>query len=127
MANGARVLWKIYPAICYHKTLPVKDFPSSQGFSSRNLWNMRNFYLAYKDNEKLQLLAAEIAWTHNVIIITKCKDNLELAYYMQMTQKFGWSKVILDHQIDNQSYVKFLTNQNNFDITLSEQYKNQAK
>jgi predicted nuclease of restriction endonuclease-like (RecB) superfamily len=88
---------------------------------------MRNFYLAYKDNEKLQLLAAEIAWTHNVIIITKCKDNLELAYYMQMTQKFGWSKVILDHQIDNQSYVKFLTNQNNFDITLSEQYKNQAK
>jgi hypothetical protein len=24
-----------------------KEFPGVQGFSARNLWNMRNFYLAY--------------------------------------------------------------------------------
>lgn len=30
------------------------EFPGIQGFFSRNLWNMRNFYLAYMDNIKLQ-------------------------------------------------------------------------
>lgn len=36
-----------------------KDFPNVQGFSARNLWNMRNFYIEYKDNEILQPLVAE--------------------------------------------------------------------
>ncbi len=31
-----------------------KEFPGMQGFSVQNLWNMRQFYLAYKDNPKLQ-------------------------------------------------------------------------
>lgn len=44
------------------------------GFSPRNLWNMRNFYLAYKDNEKLQTLSAEISWSHNVLIFQKCNN-----------------------------------------------------
>lgn len=103
------------------------EFPGIHGFSSRNLWNMRNFFLAYQGNTKLQLLAAEIAWTHNVMIITKCKDDLEREYYIQMTQKYGWSKVILDHQIDNKSYHKFIHNQTNFDTNLVEEYRYQAK
>ena len=53
------------------------EFPGLQGFSSRNLWNMKNFYLAYKDNQKLQPLAAEISWTKNVIIMERCKDLLQ--------------------------------------------------
>ena len=44
-----------------------KDFPDVQGFSSRNLWNMRNFYIEYKDNEILQPLVAEISWTKTTI------------------------------------------------------------
>jgi len=30
-----------------------KEFPGIQGFSVQNLWNMRQFYSAYKDNSKL--------------------------------------------------------------------------
>lgn len=37
-----------------------------------------------------------------------------------MTKKFGWTKNILIHQIENQSYKKYLTNQTNFDQTLPE-------
>ncbi len=40
-----------------------KEFPGTQGFSARNLWNMRTLYLTYKDNQKLQPLVAEISWT----------------------------------------------------------------
>lgn len=40
-----------------------REFIGIKGFSERNLWNMRNFYLEYKDNIKLQALTAQIGWT----------------------------------------------------------------
>ena len=36
------------------------EFPGVTGYSARNLWYMRKYYLAYRDDEKLQPLAAEI-------------------------------------------------------------------
>lgn len=38
------------------------DFPKMKGFSARNIWYMRNLYLSYYQNEKLQPLVAEIGW-----------------------------------------------------------------
>jgi hypothetical protein len=35
-----------------------QEFIGIKGFSERNLWNMRTFYLEYKENEKLQALTA---------------------------------------------------------------------
>jgi len=104
-----------------------KDFPGISGYSSRNLWYMRNFYLNYKDNDILQPMVAEISWTKNIVIFEKCKDALEREFYIKMTKKFGWSKNVLIHQIENQSYEKYLTNQTNFNKTLPEKYKDQAK
>lgn len=43
------------------------EFPAIQGFSSRNIWYMRTFYETYASLPKLQPLAAEIGWTHNVM------------------------------------------------------------
>jgi predicted nuclease of restriction endonuclease-like (RecB) superfamily len=40
-----------------------KEFPGIQGFSSANLWRMRNFYITYQENEKLAPLVREISWT----------------------------------------------------------------
>ena len=54
-----------------------KEFVGMKGFSQRNLWNMRNFYIEYKENQKLQTLSAQIGWSHNVMIFQKCKDKLE--------------------------------------------------
>lgn len=88
------------------------------GFSSRTLWNMRNFYLAYKDNKKLQTLSAEISWSHNVLIFQKCKDDLQKEFYIKSTLKYAWSYRVLDNHIDNQTYEKSLLSQNNFETTL---------
>ena len=104
-----------------------KEFVGMKGFSQRNLWNMRNFYIEYRDNQELQSLTAEIGWTHNVTLFQKCKDNLERKFYILATKKFGWTYRVLSHQIDNQSYEKYLLNQTNFDQTLPDKYKNQAK
>lgn len=103
-----------------------KEFVGIKGFSERNLWNMRNFYLEYKDNSKLQTLSAQIGWSHNVAIFQQCKDNFEREFYIKMVIKFGWTYRVLEHQIENRSYEKFLLNQTNFDNTIAEKYKNQA-
>ena len=32
-----------------------KEFPGAKGYSASNLWRMRNFYLTYRDSEKLAM------------------------------------------------------------------------
>ncbi len=39
-----------------------KEFPRVKGFSSRNLWDMRRFYLHYHDMPNLRQFVAEIPW-----------------------------------------------------------------
>ena len=104
-----------------------KEFVGMKGFSVQNLWNMRQFYLEYYQNEKLQPLVGEISWSKNVVIFQKCKDNLEREFYIKTTIKFGMTKDVLINHIENKSYEKFLLNQTNFDDTLVEKYKYQAK
>ncbi len=104
-----------------------KEYPGIKGFSTQNLWYMRQFYVNYDSNSKLQPLVGEISWVKNVIIFSKCKDDLEREFYIKMTKKFGWTKDVLIHQIENKSYEKYLLNQTNFDKTLPVKYKEQAK
>ncbi len=104
-----------------------KEFPGMQGFSAQNLWRMKQFFQSYADNAKLSPLVREIGWTHNVMIMMNCKDELEREFYIRMTRKFGWTKNVLVHQIENKTYEKTLLNQTNFDKVLPEEIKNQAK
>jgi predicted nuclease of restriction endonuclease-like (RecB) superfamily len=46
---------------------------------------------------------------------------------MHMTRKFGWTKNVLIHQIENKTYEKTLLNQTNFNKVLPEKIKNQAR
>lgn len=59
-----------------------KEFPNENGFGMTNLSMMRRFYADYQDNTILQPLAEEIGWTHNVIIMQKCKTTEERRFYM---------------------------------------------
>lgn len=103
------------------------EFPGVAGFSWRNLFYMSEFYAAYRDLPKLQPLVAMIAWTHNLIILQRCKDPLEREFYIRMARKFGWSKNVLIHQIGNQSYEKTLLGQTNFNKALTPKLRAQAK
>jgi predicted nuclease of restriction endonuclease-like (RecB) superfamily len=103
------------------------EFPGISGFSRRNVFYMREFYLLYRDDERVQPLVAQIGWTHNLVIFQRCKDALEREFYIRMTRKFGWSKNVLIHQIANQSYEKSLLGQTNFDQALTPELRAQAK
>lgn len=104
-----------------------QEFPGTLGYSTQNLWYMRQFYLEYYQSEFLQPLVGEISWAKHVVIMSKCKDDLQREFYLRMTKKFGWTKNVLIHQVENQSYEKYLLNQTSFDQTLPESLLNQAK
>lgn len=102
-------------------------FPGMKGFSSRNLWRMKDFYLSYRGNKKLTTLSAEISWSHNVAILSGCEGLLEREFYMRMAKKNSWSYRVLLNQIDNQNYEKTMTSQTNFDKNLPEKLRPEAK
>jgi predicted nuclease of restriction endonuclease-like (RecB) superfamily len=87
---------------------------------------MLEFYRAYVERPKLQPLVAEISWAKNLVILGRCKDELEREFYLRATARFGWTKAVLQHQIDNKSYEKYLLNQTNFDQALPVEIQDQA-
>lgn len=102
------------------------EFPGVGGFSARNLWYARNFYLTYHEKEKLQPLVAEIGWSHNLIILDKCHDDLQREFYLKMARRLGWTKNVLALQIENKTFEKTLSNQTNFERTLATEIKDRA-
>ena len=102
------------------------EFPGASGYSADNLWRMRKFYLKYANKPKLAPLVQELAWAHNIIIMEKCKEDLAREFYLRMAIRYGWTKNVLIHQIENQSYEKTLLNQTNFNRSLPDKIKKQA-
>lgn len=102
------------------------EFPGRNGFSAQNLWLMRQFFSEYSQRPKLQPLVREISWAKNLVILARCKDDLEREFYLRATARFGWTKNVLQHQIDNQSYAQYLNGQTNFDAAVPDAIKAQA-
>ncbi len=102
------------------------EFPGVSGFSASNLWRMKLFFETYTGNEKLAPMVREIGWTHNLIIMERCKDDLQREFYIRMTRKFGWSKSALVRHIETQTYENTFTNQTNFDKTMAAEVRSQA-
>lgn len=102
------------------------EFPGIGGFSTTNLWLMAQLYSEYHSVEYLQPLVGDISWTKHIAILNKCKNNQERQFYILSTKKFGWTKNVLIHQIENRTFQKYLLNQTNFKETLPENLKKQA-
>ena len=108
-----------------------KAFPGIQGFSPRNVWRMRAFFLAYRelpanltqpasdfDSPILPQAAAEIPWFHNVILLEKLKDPAERLWYAAKTLEHGWSRAVLTVQIESELYRRQGKAVSNFAVTL---------
>lgn len=76
-------------------------FPGVAGFSARNLWRMRAFYLAYPSGFGISATAvAEIPWGHHVVLLEKLKDSDQRQWYARAAIENGWSRNVLVHQIE---------------------------
>ena len=101
------------------------EFPGVQGFSTRNLWNMKKWYLFYsadEHREKLQQLVAEffaIPWSHHIRIIDKCKkDSAKALFYVHQTYQNGWSRDVLLNFLDTNLYERAGKAITNFSTTM---------
>ena len=80
-------------------------FPGVEGFSRRNLYRMRAFYLAYhEDSPIVPQAVAQIPWGHNAVLLEKVKDAVERLWYAQQSVANGWSRNVLVHQIESRLY-----------------------
>jgi predicted nuclease of restriction endonuclease-like (RecB) superfamily len=126
------------------------EFPDTQGFSERNLWYMKKFFLFYsQEGEILHQLGAgmpdgEIAspglsiarqdgavakfphklalvpWRHQVEIISRCKSLAEALFYVSKTVENGWSRAMLLNFLDTGLYGRQGKAVNNFRRLLPE-------
>ncbi|MBA2621029.1 MAG: DUF1016 domain-containing protein [Acidobacteria bacterium] len=79
-------------------------FPEMKGFSPRNLKYMRRFAETYADEQFVQQAVAQIPWGHNVRILDKVKDAAQCEFYIRQTVENGWSRNILELQIESNLY-----------------------
>lgn len=94
-------------------------FPGIEGFSRRSLYRMRAFYLAYKGRpDFVSQVATQIPWFHNVVVLESVKDAAEREFYVRKTIEHGWSRAILEHQIETGLYHRQGKAVTNFERTL---------
>jgi predicted nuclease of restriction endonuclease-like (RecB) superfamily len=77
-----------------------KRQPGLRGFSSQNLWRMRQFFEAYRDQPKLSTLLRDLPWSANLHILGKCKSPEEREFYLRTAIQQRWSVRELARQID---------------------------
>ena len=94
---GAKVITKL------SKDLKA-EFPDMKGFSRTNLLYMRSFAEAYPDQQIVQQAAAQMPWFHNCVLMDKVKDNAQRLWYIQQTIENGWSRAVLEYQIESKLY-----------------------
>ena len=51
--------------------------PGIRGYSSQNIWRMKQFYETYKDKPELSKLLRENTWSNNLHIISKTKSYVK--------------------------------------------------
>jgi len=104
------------------------EFPEIKGFSKRNIYAMRQWYLLYSQKfEILPQVVAQIPWGQNRLIISKTKDVNEALFYAQETLKNSWSRDLLEIQIEDKLYQRQGKAITNFDNTLPEIQSDTAK
>ena len=94
------------------------EFPEMKGFSPRNLKYMRAFAGTYPDEQFVQQAAAQIPWFHNCVILDKIKDQAEREFYIRKTIENGWSRNVLEIQIETGLHLRQGKAITNFDLTM---------
>ena len=117
------------------------EFPDTEGFSPRSLWDMKRLYEFYTEddqklpqsvavfeNNTLPQVVAVLPWGHNRLILSKIKKRQEALYYAEASVKMGWTRNLLLNFIKSNTYhnAKELPKLHNFENTLPEHLQEQA-
>ena len=76
-----------------------RRYPGRSGFSASNLWRMRQFFELYRGEPKLAPVVRELPWTHNMLIMSRCKREEEREFYLRLCRRERWGKRELERQL----------------------------
>lgn len=89
-------------------------FPEMSGFSPRNIKYMRKFAQCWEDEKIVQRVVAQIPWRTNISLMDKLKTQEERIWYAGKTIENGWSKTVLELQIQSRLMERTGKTVNNF-------------
>ena len=84
-------------------------FPGAKGYSSRNLKYMSQFAKTYSNYLDVKGELSKVSWSHNIVLMSKVKDETERTWYINETIKNGWGRSVLIHQIEYGLYNRSTT------------------
>lgn len=61
---------------------------------------MTKFALTYRNYYDISEGLSKVSWSHNIILMSKLKNENERNWYMNQSIENGWSRSILTHQIE---------------------------
>ena len=93
-------------------------FPDMSGFSPRNIKYMRKFAECWTDFEIVQRVVAQIPWRSNISLLDKLSDEESRVWYAHKILECGWSKTVLDMQIQSRLFERTGKSVNNFQVAL---------
>ena len=76
----------------------AKTQPRLRGFTSRNLFRMRQFYGTYRDEKLVTAVLTQLPWTHHLIILSQSKRPEEREFYLRQAIREKWSSRELERQ-----------------------------
>ena len=93
-------------------------FPDMSGLSSRNLLSMKLFAEAFPDGAIAKQPVSQLPWGQIIRLIQMVKAPAARDFYIRETLTHGWSRAILELQIQNQLHRRAGKAQNNFALTM---------
>lgn len=80
------------------------SYPDMRGFSPRNLKYMRAFASAWPERSIVQAALAQITWYHNIALLERLDDPQTRLWYARQIVAQGWSRNILEIQIEGRAH-----------------------
>ena len=77
----------------------ARRHPGLNGFTRANLFRMRQFYDTYRNDETVVPLVRQLPWSHNLLILSRCKRPEEREFYLRLAQRDRWSRRDLERQL----------------------------
>jgi predicted nuclease of restriction endonuclease-like (RecB) superfamily len=74
--------------------------PGIKGFTRPNLFRMRQFFETYRHDKKVSPLVRQLPWTHNLLILMRCKRAEEREFYLRVCIRERWGKRELERQLN---------------------------
>ena len=84
----------------------ARRHPDIKGFTRASLFRMRQFFETYRSEPIVAALLRQLPWTHNLLILSKCKRAEEREFYLRLAVQEKWGSRELERQLNGALFVR---------------------